>query len=67
MWKKMNKILVIVAHPDDEALGCGATIVKHTQNGDKVQVVFVADGFNSREAKDGERSLPAIEVAGICC
>jgi N-acetylglucosamine malate deacetylase 1 len=36
----MNKILVIVAHPDDEVLGCGATIAKHTENGDKVQVVL---------------------------
>jgi LmbE family N-acetylglucosaminyl deacetylase len=61
----MNKILVIVAHPDDEVLGCGATIAKHTENGDKVQVVFVADGFSSREAEDGERNLLAIEVAGI--
>jgi LmbE family N-acetylglucosaminyl deacetylase len=45
----MNKALIVVAHPDDEALGCGATIAKHTKNGDKVQVVFVADGFSSRE------------------
>jgi len=44
----MNKILVIVAHPDDEVLGCGATIVKHVESGDKVQVVFLADGFSSR-------------------
>ena len=65
MWKKMNKILVIVAHPDDETLGCGATIAKHTKNGDKVQVVFVADGFSSREVKNGERNLPATEVAGV--
>ena len=40
----MNNILVVVAHPDDEALGCGATIAKHTKSGDKVQVVFITDG-----------------------
>jgi len=61
----MNKILVVVAHPDDETLGCGATIAKHAKNGDKVQVVFIADGFNSREAKDGERNLAATEAAAI--
>ena len=61
----MNKILVIVAHPDDEVLGCGATIAQHTENGDKVQVVFAADGFSSREAEDGERNLSATEVADI--
>jgi N-acetylglucosamine malate deacetylase 1 len=44
----MNKILVVAAHPDDEVLGCGATIAKYTKDGDKVQVVFLADGFSSR-------------------
>jgi LmbE family N-acetylglucosaminyl deacetylase len=44
----MNKILIIVAHPDDEVLGCGATITKHAKCGDKVQVVFLTDGFGSR-------------------
>ncbi len=38
------KILIIVAHQDDEVLGCGATIAKHTNNDDIVQVVFLADG-----------------------
>ena len=45
----MNNILIVVAHPDDEALGCGATIAKHTANGDKVNVIFVADGVSSRQ------------------
>lgn len=45
----MNNILVIVAHPDDEILGCGGTIVKHINKGDKVNVVFTADGVSSRE------------------
>lgn len=29
---------VVAAHPDDEILCCGATMVKHIKNGDKVYV-----------------------------
>ena len=41
-------ILVIVAHPDDEVLGCGATIAKHTAKGDKVDVLIIGDGVTAR-------------------
>lgn len=43
----MNNILIIAAHPDDEVLGCGATIAKHVKNGDNVKVLFLADGYSS--------------------
>lgn len=43
-----NKVLIIVAHSDDEALGCGGTIAKHTSQNDEVYAVFLADGVSSR-------------------
>ena len=44
----MNKILVVAAHPDDEVLGCGATIAKARQQGAAVKVVILADGITAR-------------------
>ena len=32
----MKNIIVISAHPDDEVLGAGGTLLKHQQNGDQV-------------------------------
>lgn len=36
----MNKVLIIAPHPDDEILGCGATIAKHVRDGDEVTIVI---------------------------
>lgn len=45
----MKKILVIAAHPDDEVLGCGATIARHAKSGDSVHIVILAEGVTSRD------------------
>jgi LmbE family N-acetylglucosaminyl deacetylase len=39
---------VVAAHPDDEVLGCGATIAKHTLAGHEVHVVICSPGIASR-------------------
>jgi len=44
----MNKILILAAHPDDEVLGCGGTIVKSIFKGDVVQVTFLGEGSTCR-------------------
>ena len=40
---------MVVAHPDDEVLGCGGTIARHADAGDQVQVLIVAEGATSRQ------------------
>lgn len=47
--KEKNKILVVVAHPDDEILGCGGTILKHLKNKDEVNVLILGEGETSKE------------------
>lgn len=48
----MNKVLVIVAHPDDEVLGMGGTIAKYVDNGDEVSLLIVTDGSTSQYKDD---------------
>lgn len=39
------KILVIAPHPDDEVLGCGGTIAKHTMCNEEVCLCVVTKGY----------------------
>jgi LmbE family N-acetylglucosaminyl deacetylase len=39
--------LVVAPHPDDETLGCGATIARVARAGHEVRIVVVSDGRNS--------------------
>jgi len=42
--------LVIAAHPDDEVLGCGASIAKWAKAGEAVHIMIMAEGVTSRDA-----------------
>ena len=44
-----NNILIVAAHPDDEMLGMGGTILKHIKNKDAVSILFLGDGITSRD------------------
>ena len=34
---KNRKVLILAPHMDDEVLGCGGTIAKHSKNGDIIK------------------------------
>jgi len=40
--------LVVAAHPDDEVLGCGASIAKWSSMGEEVHVLIMSEGITSR-------------------
>jgi LmbE family N-acetylglucosaminyl deacetylase len=46
--KKIN-ILVIVAHPDDEAIGLGGTIARHANEGCNIFALAMTNGVGARE------------------
>lgn len=63
------KVLVIAAHPDDEVLGCGGTVIRHTIAGDEVRSVIVCEGeslrYRDSPVHQSEAGLKAAEHMGV--
>ena len=62
MINKSSKILCIVAHPDDEVLGLGGTLIKHSLNGDSVDIVFLSDGEGSKKDNINKNRLDNAKI-----
>ena len=75
-----KRILICVAHPDDETIGCGGAIAHHIKNKDKVYCIYMTDGVGARYSKTKDslihqrkkNSLSAAKILGFkwlpdCC
>jgi N-acetylglucosamine malate deacetylase 1 len=40
---KVERVIVVAPHPDDETLGCGGTLLRHAARGDEVHWLIVTD------------------------
>ena len=56
----MKKVAVIMAHPDDEVLGCGASIARLAGEGASVHILIMATGLTSRGEADA-KALDALK------
>ena len=53
-----QRLLVIAAHPDDEVLGCAATVHKLVGNGWRAYLVIMSAGVGGRHDTEGAVSVP---------
>jgi LmbE family N-acetylglucosaminyl deacetylase len=62
-----DAVLVVAAHPDDELLGCGGTMLKLSRAGRRVNVVIMAEGLTSRDVKrdSSRRATELNDLAAI--
>jgi len=67
-----KRVLAIMAHPDDEVLGCGATLALHARRGDEVCAVIVCESESLRygpagvgQARHIEKSQAELGIARV--
>ena len=60
-------VLIVAAHPDDEALGVGGTRARYAPEGARVHVLFLADGVTSRpDTGEGDKTA-RLQAARDAC
>lgn len=60
-----KRVLVIAAHPDDELLGCGATLALHAQKGDEIHSLILCEGESMRRQNIEAKKVATKESAKI--
>ncbi len=61
-----HRVVAIAVHPDDETLGCGGTLLKHKEAGDRIYWLIVtaattAGGFDARTIRRQEKQISRVE------
>lgn len=56
-WKSPGgeRVLIVAPHPDDEAVGCGGTLLMHVDCADTVCIVIATDGRQSTAVLDPDQ------------
>lgn len=67
----MKKVIVISAHPDDETLGAGGTLLKHISNGDELYWIIVTsvsidNGFTKSRVESRDFEIKKVAKALGC-
>ena len=69
----MKKVMLVAAHPDDELLGCGGTLLYFKKKGYDIKIIFLSDGESSRLKKKKKKKLlikrrekQAIKISELC-
>jgi LmbE family N-acetylglucosaminyl deacetylase len=58
MYITKKTILIIAAHPDDDAFGCGGTIAKLSKNKNDIYAIYFTDGVSARlNQKDLKKNI----------
>ncbi|MFH0937609.1 MAG: PIG-L family deacetylase [Candidatus Daviesbacteria bacterium] len=50
----MSRELIIAAHPDDEVIGCGGTMIKFIENNHQIGVVYLSSGDSNEAVREKE-------------
>ena len=66
MLNEKKTILCIVAHPDDEVLGPGGTLIKHSLESDKVNVIIFSDGEGAKKTIE-QKNTKRLQAAQSWC
>lgn len=66
--KKNRKVLFIAAHPDDETLGCGGTILRHRSMGDEIHWLIISNmaaglGYTKSAIASRQKEIVAVSRA----
>jgi LmbE family N-acetylglucosaminyl deacetylase len=66
MPKRSSRILVIAAHPDDEVLGCGATVARLCDEGAHVSIAILGDPhLIASLRRDGQQAASLLGAAEV--